>query len=161
MICGALVIRLKSEMTYSQISQNHFLIRLFPGEEVIDGLKKFGQQLVKGVAFFSAIGAAENIELNVYDKTKKNYIQVKKTEPHELLTLTGNIARKDDGELIVHAHALFSNQKMEAFGGHLTAATITATAEILVELFEKNLVRRLDPNVGLSLFDLESKIDTQ
>ena len=57
-----------------------------------------------------------------------------KDEPLELLSLSGNIARRDDGTVVVHGHMVVSSglEDGRAYGGHLIEGTIVFSTMELV-----------------------------
>lgn len=76
--------------------------------------------------------------------------------PLELLSLSGNISTKDDGEMVVHAHAAVSSGKPDgvAYGGHLVEGSIVySTAEIiLAEVEGCEFKRVMDPETRAAEF---------
>jgi hypothetical protein len=68
----------------------------------------------------------------------------------------GNIAVDEKGEVIVHAHLVVSDEKGEAFGGHLmNGSHVGATAElVIIEGAGVNLLRIFDEKTKLRLWKL-------
>jgi hypothetical protein len=68
----------------------------------------------------------------------------------------GNIAVDEKGETIVHAHIVVSNEKGEAFGGHLMKDCLVGpTAElVLIEAAGLKLQRAFDQKTNLKLLKL-------
>jgi predicted DNA-binding protein with PD1-like motif len=68
----------------------------------------------------------------------------------------GNIAVDEKGETIIHAHIVVSNEKGEAFGGHLMKDCLVGpTAElVIIEATGVNLQRALDQKTKLKLLKL-------
>ena len=60
------------------------------------------------------------------------YYQIEK--PLELLSLSGWVARKPNGEPEIHAHfsaSIVEGEKVQSFGGHLTKETITGVKVVV------------------------------
>ena len=81
--------------------------------------------------------------------TDANRVYVAKGEPIELLSLTGNIAAKADGSVIVHGHLVISSglEDGRAYGGHLVEGSIVFTTMeiVLAETSGLALTRGTDP----------------
>ena len=127
-----------------------YILRLDRSEELIEELKKFCQIKKIKVAFFSAIGAASEVELAHYDVDKKRYSNKVFRQKLEIDSLAGNIALLD-GKVIVHAHGIFSDQTMQAQAGHINRLIIAATCEIYLEVLKGKIQRQHDKNTGLNL----------
>jgi predicted DNA-binding protein with PD1-like motif len=81
--------------------------------------------------------------------TDEQRVYLNLTGPVELLSLTGNISRRDDGAIHIHAHVVVSTGSEQAamcYGGHLVeGAVIFSTGEIaLAELTGMDLRRSWD-----------------
>ena len=75
----------------------------------------------------------------------------------------GDIALKDDAPKI-HAHVVVGESDGMAHGGHILAATIWPTLELILTESPSHLRRRSDEETGLALIELEGKrvgMDTQ
>ncbi|OGZ33891.1 MAG: hypothetical protein A2Y98_03435 [Candidatus Portnoybacteria bacterium RBG_19FT_COMBO_36_7] len=127
-----------------------YVLRCERGEEVIEELKKFCQAKHIGTAFFSAIGAASEVELAHYDVDKKRYSNKIIRQKIEIDSLAGNIALLD-GKLIVHAHGVFSDFSMQAQAGHVNRLIVAATCEIFLEFQKVKIFRQPDKETGLNL----------
>ena len=71
---------------------------------------------------------------------------------YELANLVGDVSMVD-GKPFCHLHAVISDSDMRAFAGHLFAAEISVTGEIIVTPGEK-AQRRFNGEIGLNLLDL-------
>ncbi len=115
------------------------MVRFRDGEALPDGLIDLG---VESGVIVNGVGMLRDIELGYWDG--KNYVTEKISEPVELLSLQGNIGKKD-GETIVHAHVTVAKKGGAAYGGHILRATVHNTAEIFICKLEKiRLVRRME-----------------
>lgn len=101
-------------------------------------------------ATISAIGAVENAEVCFYDLPTKSYICKTMCDPHEVLSLSGNVTIKE-GKPFVHAHTVLSNKEGRVSGGHLKEATVAVTLEVTLIPLSGTYERRLDESIGLFL----------
>jgi predicted DNA-binding protein with PD1-like motif len=59
--------------------------------------------------------------------------EIEKAGPFELLSLEGNLfPSQEDGEPVIHLHAILGTSSGSVSGGHLLKATIFTTAEIIL-----------------------------
>jgi len=137
-----------------------FLVRLETGEEVIESLKRFADAYRIGFGSIQAIGTFERVTLGYYDTETKAYQDQSVEEPVEVLNLSGNIAKGEDGEPIVHAHVTVGRSDYSTLGGHVVEATVGPTLEVIIETRAATVRRRRDPDVGLDLWDL-NQVDMQ
>ena len=128
-----------------------FAIIYETGDEVIDGLKWFAQEYKPGSASFTAIGAFRGVVLAYFDWETKKYQDIPVNEQVEVLTLAGDIAWKDDGEPVVHAHVVVGRSDGSTRGGHLRKAHVRPTLELVLVEYPRHLERRHDPETGLTL----------
>jgi len=136
--------------------QGAYLIRLEPGEEVIEPLRQFAVAYRIGFGALSAIGTFERVTLGYYDTESKTYRNKDLEEPVEVLTMTGNISRGPDGERVVHAHVIVGRSDYSALGGHVVEATTGPTLEVIVHTAPTTIRRHHDADTGLNLWDLSA-----
>jgi hypothetical protein len=131
-----------------------FFSRLFEGEDLAEAIKKRVEESGIKAGFFLLIGSLEDAALGYYKSGQYKTIHL--DGPLEIASCMGNIALDEKGELIIHAHMVVSNEKGEAFGGHLMKDShVGATAElVIVEAEGVNLQRALDEKTGLKLLKL-------
>lgn len=134
-------------------SGDKIVLRLERGEEIVSSLKKLQRaENIKG-AFFSGIGATDSAVIGVYAVNDKKYNAVTLMGDMEIAALTGNISVSEDGGEYVHAHVVLGRGEI-AHAGHLNEATVSATAEIFVQLLDAEIGRKFDPVTGLNVFKL-------
>ena len=138
-------------MQYKKVQSNSFVIRIKRGEEIVSSLTTFCKEhKIKG-GFFYGVGACDHVVLAHYNVSKKKYKEVSFKKALELASLIGSIGYEKD--LIVHAHVVFADDKMQTIAGHLVSAVVSGTAEIyLIKLPKLN--KKYDQETGLKLFDL-------
>lgn len=118
---------------------NDLVVRFHDGEAFPDGLLDLG---VEPGVIVNGVGMLRDLELGYWDGEK--YVIEKIPEPVELLSLQGNIGKKD-GETIVHAHVTVAKKGGAAYGGHILQATVHNTVEAFIYKLEKiRLVRKME-----------------
>ena len=116
------------------------LSRLTPGDDLFASLKKIAKDhgIERGV-ILSAIGSLKNVVfVNVRPHTgmpvkTEDMIEIEEAGPFELLSLEGNFfPSQEDGEPVIHLHAILGTSSGSVSGGHLLKATVFTTAEIIL-----------------------------
>lgn len=136
--------------------ENAFLVRLERGEELIASLRKFAKETGLHGGFFHGLGGASKATLGVYTLSEdKQYHFTGYEGDLEIISMNGNIALDEPGEVIVHCHAAISGTDLKAVGGHVKTMIVAGTAEIFVDTRTGTLSRKLDEDTGLTLLDLD------
>ena len=116
------------------------LSRLMPDDDLFTSLKKIAKDhgIERGV-ILSAIGSLKNVVfVNVRSHTgipvkTEDMIEIEEGGPFELLSLEGNFfPSQEDGEPVIHLHAILGTSSGAVTGGHLLKATVFTTAEIIL-----------------------------
>ena len=131
-----------------------FVLVYSVGDEVVAGLKAFAKDHKPRSARFTAIGAFRDAVLAYFDWSSKSYKEIPIDEQVEVLTLAGDIAWKDDGEAVVHAHVVVGRSDGSTRGGHLMKAHVRPTLELVLVEYPAYLERRHDDESGLALIRL-------
>lgn len=133
-----------------------YIVRLDKGEEVVSSLKLIAKKENIQSGFISAIGAADLIEVGLYQVEKKEYVSKRFIGDFEIVSCLGNLSMKD-GEVYLHLHMCFSDQDCHGYGGHLNECRISGTFECVIGLSDDTIKRKVDPVTGLNIFDLGDK----
>jgi predicted DNA-binding protein with PD1-like motif len=128
------------------------IARFDPGEELITGLARLADEKNIGAAALSGIGSAAEVELGYYDVAAKEYRKKVFPEKMELVGLSGNISVLN-GEKSVHLHGAFSREDYGMVGGHVHRLVVSATVEVVFEIFPATITRRKSEETGLNLMD--------
>ena len=121
------------------------------GDEVVAGLTRFAKEHRPRSAHFTAIGAFRDAVLAYFDWPTKAYEDIPVSEQVEVLMLAGDIAWKDGGEPVVHAHVVIGRSDGSTRGGHLKSAHVRPTLELVLVEYPKHLERKHDLESGLAL----------
>lgn len=123
------------------------IVRCQDGERLPDALLGLG---LTAAGLVAGIGMVRDLALGYWDGEK--YVEERIAEPAELLSLQGNLG-DEEGKPVLHAHATVGLRGGRAIGGHLLAATVHNTAEIvLLRLPGVRMRRRRDPTGLLGLY---------
>ena len=129
-----------------------WIVRIDKGEELVEKLMEFAKDNGIQLASVSGIGAADRIEIGLFDTTQKKYFSNILTDDHEITNINGNISTKD-GSPYLHLHITLANHDNKAFGGHLSSAVISGTCELVIREINGALNRKFDDHSGLNLFE--------
>jgi uncharacterized protein len=122
------------------------------GEDPIIGLTRFAERQNLSASSFTAIGAFSEATLGYFDWEKKDYERIQVAEQTEVLAFVGDIAvEAASGKKKVHAHVVLGKRDGAACGGHLLAAKVRPTLEVVLTESPSHLKRVHDPESGLAL----------
>ena len=127
------------------------VFRIPEDEDLAIAIKKRAEESSVKAGVFLLIGALKNVTLGCYRKGV--YERVKFAGSLEIASCSGNIAVDEKDNVVIHAHIVVSNEKGQAFGGHLMEGSrVGVTAELMiVEGLGLHLVRSLDEKTNLKL----------
>ena len=102
-------------MEYRKFSQG-YVLRLDPGEEIVDGLTRLAEQENIQLASVTGLGAANDITVGIFNNAEKQFQARHCQGEYEIASLVGSITRKD-GEPYLHLHITFGSPTTgEVFG---------------------------------------------
>jgi predicted DNA-binding protein with PD1-like motif len=124
------------------------------GDEVMEQLAAFASERELTAGHFTAIGAFSDVTLGFLDPETNEYMPIVVDEQVEALSLVGDISL-ENGERRVHAHVVIGKRDGRAYGGHLLAAHVWPTLEVVLTESPAHLRRRVDEETGLPLIALD------
>ncbi|RBP46978.1 PPC domain-containing DNA-binding protein [Garciella nitratireducens] len=130
---------------------NRFVLRLDKGEEILETLKQFCTEQNIKLGVVNGIGAVNKVTVGLFDPNTKKYHSSELTGLFEITNLSGNISTMKE-ETYLHLHINVADEKHHTYGGHLNAATISATGEIIIESINGEVDRQFSEEIGLNLF---------
>ena len=133
---------------------NTIVARFDKGEEVTACVKEIALAENIKLANVSALGAANDITIGVFDPAKKELIKHHYTGNHEVSGIIGTINTMD-GEFYTHLHITAAGEDGIGKGGHLIETVISATCEMVINVIDGTVDRKFDPEIGLNVFDFE------
>jgi predicted DNA-binding protein with PD1-like motif len=122
-------------------------------DEVMAGLEAVARDHALKASHFTAIGAFRGAMLGFFEWQTKKYKKIPVEQQVEVLSLIGDIALQN-GEPKIHAHVVLGCADGSTRGGHLMAATVRPTLEVVIVESPAHLQRHLDPESGLALIRL-------
>ena len=138
----------------SNEKENLIICRFFPGEDIYEQLKAVCQKhKVKTAVLLSGIGQVSEFELGFF-KEKGNYLPQKFQEPHEMVSLSGNIL-KQAGVFEFHLHSALSRFDKSMVGGHFISGKVSVTLEVVLLKTKLESIRREEMSTGLDGLFLE------
>jgi predicted DNA-binding protein with PD1-like motif len=138
-----------------QSEQQMFALIFDKGDEFVAVLTEFAKNNKLGGSHFTAIGAFRDVTLGYFDRQRKDYKKIPVEEQVEVLSLVGDIA-VTEGAPTVHAHAVVGMSDGTAHGGHVLAAHVWPTLEVVLSESPRHLCRKTDEETGLALIDLSA-----
>jgi predicted DNA-binding protein with PD1-like motif len=128
--------------------------RLLENEDLAESIQNVAKKNGVKAGVFILIGSLKHATLGYYKGGR--YQTMRLRGPLEIASCMGNIAVDEKGETVIHAHVVVSNEKGEAFGGHLIVDSIVgATVElVIIEASGVVLQRVFDEKTKLRLLKL-------
>jgi uncharacterized protein len=133
----------------------NFVLVFEPDDDVVAEIVGFARKEKVTAARLAGIGGLSKATLGYFRRDKRRYEPIAITEQVELLSLLGNITRKD-GEPLLHAHAVVARRGGKVRGGHLIEATVWPTLELFATVYPTALVKTDKPELGIATIDLDA-----
>jgi uncharacterized protein len=122
------------------------------GDEVFSGLLEFADKYHVTSAHFTAIGAVSGATLGWFDPQRKMYKKTPINGQHEVIGMSGDIALYQ-GKPVVHTHMVVGSPDGTTRAGHVLAADVSPTLEVMVTVDPVAMHKRFDPETDLTLID--------
>jgi len=129
-----------------------FALAFDSDDDVLDVLGQFVEAQAFAGARFYGIGGFCRATLGYYDVEEKRYRPIEVDDQVEVLSFIGNVAAYQ-GKARIHAHCVVGHRDGRATGGHLLAAVVRPTLELMVDELSAGLERRDRPDIGIPLLD--------
>jgi len=133
-----------------------YAVIFYQGDEAFSGLLEFAQKYHVTSAHFTAIGAVSGATLAWFDPQRKMYKKIPITGQHEVIGMSGDIALYQ-GKPVVHTHMIVGAPDGTISAGHVLAAYVSPTLEVMVTVDPVTMQKRFDPDTDLTLIDPASK----
>jgi hypothetical protein len=133
-------------------SLKQYAVIFYEGDEAFSGLLEFAEKYHVTSAHFTAIGALSGATLGWFDPQRKMYKKIPVIGQHEVIGMSGDIALYQ-GKPVVHTHMLVGNPDGTTLGGHVLAAHVSPTLEVMVTVDPVTMQKRFDPATDLTLID--------
>jgi predicted DNA-binding protein with PD1-like motif len=124
----------------------------YEGDEAFSGMLEFAQKYHVTSAHFTAIGAVNGATLGWFDPQRKMYKKIPIQGQHEVIGMSGDIALYQ-GKPVVHTHMVLGAPDGTTRAGHVLAAYVSPTLEVMVTVDPVAMQKRFDPETDLTLID--------
>jgi len=121
-------------------------------DEAFSGLLEFAEKHHITSAHFTAIGALNGATLAWFDPQRKMYKKIPINGQQEVISMLGDIALYK-GKPVVHTHMVVGASDGTTRGGHVLAAYVSPTLEVMVTVDPIAMHKRFDPETDLTLID--------
>lgn len=129
------------------------VVILDSGEEAFAALTRFANDAKVTAASVTAIGAFEKATVGWFDFGSKTYKKIEVNQQCEVLSAIGDVAVGDDGKASLHIHIVLGLSDGSTRGGHLLAATVRPTLEVVLTEVPATLRRKKRADLGIALID--------
>jgi predicted DNA-binding protein with PD1-like motif len=144
--------RMKVQLLNPGEATKQYAVIFYEGDEAFSGLLEFAQKYKLTSAHFTAIGAVSRATLGWFDPQRKAYKKIPVDGQREVIGMSGDIAMYQ-GKPVVHTHMLLGAADGTTRGGHVLAAYVSPTLEVMVTVDPVTMQKRFDPNTDLTLID--------
>jgi predicted DNA-binding protein with PD1-like motif len=135
-------------------SGEDLFVRIDSDEEIHATLQSLADEVgFDAAAITSGIGRTRNT-LYGYMNEEGVYIRRNLDSPSELVSLSGNIARTEDGKAFTHIHCCWSDDDNNVHAGHMFQCVVHVVAEIHIRILTKAIMTRC-PLPDVELLGLE------
>jgi predicted DNA-binding protein with PD1-like motif len=144
--------RMKVQLLNPGESTKRYAVIFYEGDEAFSGLLEFAKKYNLTSAHFTAIGAVSGASLGWFDPQRKMYKKIPIKGQHEVIGMSGDIALYQ-GKPVVHTHMLVGASDGTTRGGHVLAAYVSPTLEVMITVDPVTMQKRFDPDTDLTLID--------
>jgi uncharacterized protein len=127
-----------------------FILVIEKNEKLIETIAAFATLAQIKSASIYGIGAIRDPELAYFEASSKQYHTKQFHGDFEVISLSGNITKHNDG-LAIHLHAALGDEKYQLIAGHLKNATVAVTIEMTVIPFTSTINRTINSDFNLPL----------
>ena len=132
--------------------------RLREGSDILEEIKRVAESHDVRAATFNMIGGVDRLVVGVY-RGGGQYEKRVFEEFMEVVSCTGTISRRLNGEVAVHAHIAAGNWSKVVVGHLMPGSRVKGTGElVIVEAERAELVRAPDPETGLELLQTDPAV---
>ena len=147
---------MRSTLLNGDSGNRTFAVILQTGDEAMSCLQTFVEKERISAAQLTAIGALSGATLNYFDWETKAYQPIPVHEQVEVASLIGDVALSPGGKPALHIHVVLGRRDGTALAGHLAAAHVRPTLEVILTEPPIHLLKAHDPESGLALIRPET-----
>ncbi len=125
------------------------VFRVKPNQELLTAIAAYCREhkITSGI-IIGIIGSATKATITFLEALPAHYVPKEFPGPLEIVSGQGSVALMN-GETLLHVHLQIAN-KDACWGGHLAAATIFSTAEVVIGELDFPLYRQFESYSGLN-----------
>lgn len=122
------------------------------GSDLLKELEDFVKAKGVNLAWLSGLGAVSRATIRYYDQPSQEWKDLEFDRRLEVAGMLGNVSLLN-GEPIVHAHIILSDEQGRCYGGHLGGNTLVFNMEVLLTTLSGPAVtRKMDTQTGLTIW---------
>ena len=144
--------KMQVELLNPRESTKQYAVIFYQGDEALSGLLQFAVQYHVTSAHFTAIGAVSGATLGWFDPARKMYKKIPIDGQHEVIGMSGDIALYQE-KPVIHTHMIVGSPDGTTRAGHVLAAYVSPTLEVMVTVDPISMHKRFDPATDLTLID--------
>src|ERR1700675_2936507 len=144
--------KMKVQLLNPGEATKQYAVIFYQGDEALSGLIEFAEKYQVTSAHFTAIGALSGATLGFFDPQRKMYKKILIDGQHEVIGMIGDIALYH-GKPALHTHMAVGGPDGTTRAGHVLAAYVSPTLEVMVTVDPVTMQKRLDPVTDLTLID--------
>ena len=144
--------RMQVLLLSSEEPSKQYAVIFYAGDEAFSGLLEFAEKYHVTSAHFTAIGAVNGATLGWFDPRRKMYKKIAINGQHEVVGMSGDIGLYE-GKPVVHTHMVVATSDGTTRAGHVLAAYVAPTLEVMVTVDPVTMRKRFDPETDLTLID--------
>ena len=141
---------MRSKLLTQSAAAKTWMLVFDDDDDVLPTLLAFAREQRIAGGSVMGLGGFHDVTLAFFDLQKKAYMPIPIHEQVEVMSLLGNIAQQQ-GETKLHIHCIVGKRDGSAHGGHLLAARVRPTLELMVTDIGGSLERAVDSKTGLPL----------
>jgi uncharacterized protein len=144
--------KVQVQLLTTEEAAKQYAVIFYQGDEAFSGLAEFAEKYHVTSAHFTAIGAVNGATLGWFDPQRKMYKKIPIDGQHEVIGMSGDIALYQ-GKPVIHTHMVVGNADGTTRAGHVLAAYVAPTLEVMVAVDPVAMHKRFDPETDLTLID--------
>jgi uncharacterized protein len=148
--------KMQVQLLSEEEATKQYAVIFYQGDEAFSGLVEFAEKYKVTSAHFTAIGAVSGATLGWFDPQRKMYKKIAIVGQHEVIGMSGDIALYQ-GKPVVHTHMVVGSPDGTTRAGHVLAAYVSPTLEVMVTVDPVAMHKRFDPATDLTLIDPDLK----
>jgi len=132
----------------------NLFVRIDPNEEIHESLQSLADKVgFDAAAITSGIGRTRE---NIYGYMDEEGVYQRRSLPSasELVSLSGNVARTQEGKAFTHIHCCWSDDDNNVHAGHMFNSTVHVVAEIHLRILTHAIMTRC-PLADVELLGLQ------